>query len=106
VSTININFDKYAKIFKAVSDPKRLRILTLLSKGELCACKILEKFHITQPTLSHDMKILCDTQLVFSRKEGKWSYYSLNKERLGEIVMMLKTISETEQEFNINKCCK
>ena len=47
-----------AKILKAISDPKRLRIVDMLSCGELCACRILEAFHITQPTLSHDMKLL------------------------------------------------
>ena len=45
-----------AKVLKAISDPKRLRIVDMLSCGELCACRILEAFHITQPTLSHDMR--------------------------------------------------
>ena len=46
-----------AKMLRAMSDPKRLRIVDMLSCGEMCACKILEKFQITQPTLSHDMKV-------------------------------------------------
>ena len=49
-----------AKMLKAMSDPKRLRIVDMLSCGELCGCKILEEFHITQPTLSHDMKVLSE----------------------------------------------
>ncbi len=53
----------------------------MLSCGELCACEILEKFSITQPTLSHHMKILCDCGLVNGRKEGKWMHYSLNGEK-------------------------
>lgn len=71
-----------AKIFKALSDPKRLRIIEMLSCGELCACKILEKFKITQPTLSHDMKLLCESGLVRVRRDGKWMYYSLNVENV------------------------
>lgn len=71
-----------AKVLKALSDPKRLRIIDMLSCGELCACKILEKFPITQPTLSHDMKVLMDAGLVNARPEGKWIYYSLNDQRL------------------------
>ena len=47
-----------AKMLKAMSDPKRLRIVDMLSCGELCACEILEEFHITQPTLSQDMRVL------------------------------------------------
>lgn len=71
-----------AKILKAISDPKRLRIVDMLSCGELCACKILEEFHITQPTLSHDMKVLIEAKIVSDRREGKNIYYSLNKEYL------------------------
>jgi DNA-binding transcriptional ArsR family regulator len=56
-----IDYAKYARIFKVMSDPKRLKIIDMLSEGELCACKILEEFHITQPTLSHDMK--CSIQI-------------------------------------------
>ncbi|MBP8989249.1 MAG: winged helix-turn-helix transcriptional regulator [Clostridia bacterium] len=67
-----------ALICKALGDPNRLRIINMLSEEEMCACKLLEKFEITQPTLSHHMKILCDCGLVKSRREGKWSYYSLH----------------------------
>lgn len=68
-----------AKILKAISDPKRLRIVDMLSCGELCACKILEEFHITQPTLSHDMRLLVAAGLVNDRREGKNIYYPGNR---------------------------
>lgn len=71
-----------ALICKALGDSNRLQIVEMLSEGEKCACKLLEKFEITQPTLSHHMKILCDCGLVEARKEGKWSHYSLNEETL------------------------
>ena len=51
-------------ICKALSDTKRLEIVQILSDGEKCGCKILDKFNITQPTLSHHMKILVDCGLV------------------------------------------
>ena len=70
------------KILKALADPKRLRIVDMLSCGELCACKILEEFHITQPTLSHDMKVLIKAGIVNARPEGKWTHYSLSTENL------------------------
>ena len=72
------NYREYAQYFKALSDPNRLMIVDMLSYGELCACVILVKFRITQPTLSHHMKILCESGLVRGRKEGKWTYYSLD----------------------------
>ena len=74
------NEKRMALVFKALSDENRIRILKLLRAGEKCACKLLEAFEITQPTLSHHMKILCECGLVNSRKEGKWHYYSLNME--------------------------
>lgn len=73
-----MNITDAAKICKALGDGHRLQIVQMLTKGEKCACKILEAFNITQPTLSHHMKILSDCELVMTRKEGKWSYYSLN----------------------------
>lgn len=86
-----------SKILKAIAEPKRLRIMDMLSCGELCACKILEEFHITQPTLSHDMRLLVDAGLVNDRREGKNIYYSLNQKTIGELQRTLTDIfSESE----------
>ena len=71
-----------ALICKALSDSNRLHIVIALLQGEMCACRLLEQFSITQPTLSHHMKVLCECGLIRIRKEGKWSYYSLNCETL------------------------
>lgn len=69
-----------AKVFKALSDPNRLMIIEMLQSRERCACEILEDLNISQSTLSHHMKMLCDSGLVSSRRHGKWMYYSLSKE--------------------------
>lgn len=66
------------KIFKALSDPKRLEILKMLRNKEMCGCEILEKFNVTQPTLSHDMKLLVDSHLVNVINKRKWKFYKLN----------------------------
>lgn len=68
-----------AKVFKAFSDENRLMVLELLRNGEKCACILLEDLDIGQSTLSHHMKILCESGIVCSRKEGKWTYYSLSE---------------------------
>lgn len=73
-----MNNEDVAQVCKALGDSNRLQIIQLLATGEKCACKLLETFNITQPTLSHHMKILCDFNLVTFRKEGKWTHYSLN----------------------------
>lgn len=69
-----------AVIFKAFCDENRIKILQMLLTGEKCACKLLEEMNITQPTLSHHMKLLCDSGIVIGRKEGKWMYYSISAE--------------------------
>jgi ArsR family transcriptional regulator len=81
-----------AKILKAISDPKRLQIVDMLSCGELCACVIQEEFNITQPTLSHDMKVLLDAGVVTARKEWKNTYYSLDVEYLEKFSDTLSAI--------------
>ena len=83
-----------SKMLKAMSDPKRLRIVDMLSCGELCACKILEEFNITQPTLSHDMRVLLEAGIVKDRREGKNIYYSLNQEALESMHQNLGRIFE------------
>lgn len=67
-----------ALIFKAFCDENRIRILKLLQSGEKCACVLLRDLQIAQPTLSHHMKILCDSGVVAGRKEGRWMYYSIS----------------------------
>ena len=67
-----------AKVFKAFCDENRLQILGLLRSGEKCACKLLDELQIGQSTLSHHMKILCDSGVVRGRKEGKWVHYSID----------------------------
>ena len=72
-----MNARKIAVIFKALGDENRIRILRLLKGGEKCACKLLEELNISQSTLSHHMKILCDAEIVTGRKDGKWMHYSI-----------------------------
>lgn len=74
-----------AKVCKALADPKRLQILSMLSQQPLCACKILEAFSITQPTLSHDMKLLCGAGLAIPEKRGRWTHYTLNRDTLHSV---------------------
>ena len=102
---------EYAQFFKVLADPNRLMIVDMLSCGELCACVILEKFNITQPTLSHHMKSLCDSEMVNGRKEGKWTYYSLNEEKIQSIMSFLNEVTKAKEQCICNEltleedCC-
>ena len=81
---------KAAEVFKALGDENRVQIVKLIAKnGEICACNLLDKFDITQPTLSHHMKILKTCGLVKSRR---WHHYSIDEKRLGELRRFLESI--------------
>lgn len=99
--------NEIGNICKALSSPNRLTIIRLLTFGELCACKLLEELHITQPTLSHHMKILLGVGLVSVREDGKWSYYSINCNKFKEFKAFFDSIickKEIEGQ-NKNACC-
>lgn len=80
-----VDYRNDAKLFKALSDENRLQILAQLNAEEKCACVLLEKLAISQPTLSHHMRVLVDARLVECRKEGKWMYYSLRRGAMEEL---------------------
>ena len=67
-----------AKVFKALADTTRLRILGLLAVREMCVCEVMVALDLTQPTASHHLRILENVSLVKTRKEGKWVFYALN----------------------------
>ena len=81
-----------AKMFKALGDDNRLFMFKMISGGEICACKILEQMHISQPTLSRHMKVLVDSGLVKARKDAQWMRYSINEDALRELESFLKQI--------------
>lgn len=85
-------YDMNAMIFKALSNSSRLKIINMLSKGEMCACCILKEFNFTQPTLSHHMNLLMDCGLVKCRKDGVWNYYSLNIVNVNKLICFLMNI--------------
>lgn len=84
---------KTAVIFKAFCDENRIRIIQLLRSGEKCACRLLEEINVTQPTLSHHMKILCEAGIVTGRKEGKWTHYSISEKGAKQAQECLKILT-------------
>lgn len=98
--------NKTAVIFKAFCDENRIKILKLLKTGEKCACKLLEEINVTQPTLSHHMKILCDSGVVVGRKDGKWMHYSISKEGASFAIQCLRELTTVNYETKEKSCCK
>lgn len=93
-----------AKVFKALCDPKRLAILEQLRSGEKCACVLQGPLDLTQSGLSYHMKILCDSGLVVSRQEGKWTHYRLSDSGREAAVKLLLALTTPEGEQK--GCCK
>lgn len=94
------NHKRNAKIFKAFCDEKRLAILELLQSGEKCACVLIDQLGIGQSSLSYHMKILCESGVVESRQEGKWTHYRLCKsgsKYAAELVSTLTTPNIIQQ---------
>jgi ArsR family transcriptional regulator len=86
--------NEYLRVFRAFTDVNRFRVLELLCDGEQCACVLLEDLSISQPTLSHHMKILCRSGIVKSRKVGSWNYYSINTDGCEYAGRLLKIVAQ------------
>jgi len=94
-----------ARVFKALCDENRLEILEKLRSGEKCACVLLEQMEIGQSGLSYHMKILCDSGLVVSRQEGKWTHYTLSAGGRDQALELLKELTTPNTEMEGKKCC-
>lgn len=97
--------EQHAKVFKALCDERRLEILEILQGGERCACKLLDELPIGQSTLSHHMRILCDSGIVGYRREGKWTHYSINKNGSAFALDLLKRLTTANTEQTCLECC-
>lgn len=86
------NFQENAKVFRALCDPKRLAILEQLRSGEKCACVLQEPMELTQSGLSYHMKILCESGIVQSRQEGKWTHYRLSQAGLERAMALVASL--------------
>lgn len=99
-------YQEDAKMFKALCDPKRLAILEQLRSGEKCACVLQEPMDLTQSGLSYHMKILCDSGIITSRQEGKWTHYRLSASGRALALERLQAIltPDTEQGDSCPSC--
>lgn len=83
---------KKSRLFKALSDETRLRILGLLEVREMCVCEVMVALDLTQPTASHHLGLLENAGLVKARKEGKWVFYSIADSKLVENLHKLNVL--------------
>ena len=81
-----------ARVFKAIGDPVRLRLLSLIAShagGEACVCDLNDVFDLSQPTISHHLKLLRDAGLISGERRGTWVYYRVRPEVLGRLATVL-----------------
>lgn len=90
------SYHKFDNLLKIICDESRLTILEQLQNDEKCACQLLDTLDIGQSTLSHHMKILCDSGIVQSYKKGKWTHYFIRQENMGIIKDFLDIVSKLE----------
>jgi len=94
-----------ARLFHALSDETRLRIVGRLLAGEQCVCNLTDALDAGQSRLSFHMKALKDAGLVTDRRDGRWIHYSLNHEALFRIGALLGTLAEKAETVCGRKCC-
>ena len=100
-------YEERAKVFKALCDERRQRILELLHSGEKCACVLIDEMDMPQSSLSYHMKILCDSGIVTSREEGKWTHYQISKQGSEKAIELLKDITAVAENNNeCHHCCQ
>ncbi|MDD4579344.1 MAG: metalloregulator ArsR/SmtB family transcription factor [Methanothrix sp.] len=85
-----------AEIFKAMADPCRIKILSLLREGELCVCEIMVAVDRPQSSTSHHLSILKDAGLIKERKDGRWSRYRLSEGAIIEMLNLVKLMKEAK----------
>lgn len=100
-------YEERAKVFKALCDERRQRILELLHGGEKCTCVLTEEMNMPQSSLSYHMKILCESGIVTGREDGKWTHYRINEYGSEKAIQLLKEITAVEDNSTkCQKCCK
>jgi ArsR family transcriptional regulator len=90
-----------ARLLKALADPTRLRLVSMVAAhegGEACVCDLTEPLGLTQPTISHHLKILVDAGIFSRDKRGVWAYYSLVPSALDALSAVLSTTPGTGRE--------
>lgn len=97
-------YEERAKVFKALCDERRQRILELLRGGEKCACVLMEQMEMPQSSLSYHMKILCDSGIVSSREEGKWTHYRISRRGSERAIELLKELTAAVERDGCTAC--
>ena len=84
--------ERLAPLLKALADPVRLRLVSIVAAsegGEACVCDLNDAFDLSQPTISHHLKVLHDVGLLDRSKRGVWVYYAVRREVLADVATLI-----------------
>ncbi len=95
-----MDFEGLADTLKALADPTRLKVISLLNIRDCCVCELVPLFGISQPAVSKHMRRLKNVGLVKESRKGMWVFYSLNKTRLEEVGVSLNNLPDMSNELN------
>jgi ArsR family transcriptional regulator, arsenate/arsenite/antimonite-responsive transcriptional repressor len=101
-----LDVERLARLFHALSDETRLKIVERLLLGEQCVCNLMETLELKQSYLSFHMKTLKEVGLVTDRRDGRWIHYSLNLGTLGEVQEFIGTTREKAARLDAVRCCE
>lgn len=99
------SLEKAARLFHALSDETRLELLDRLQSGEQCVCELTDAIKAAQSRLSFHLKVLKDAGLILDRREGRWMYYSINRDAIGDLEEWVETLKrETKWGVSTSRC--
>jgi ArsR family transcriptional regulator, arsenate/arsenite/antimonite-responsive transcriptional repressor len=101
----HVDTQRAAQLFHALSDQIRLEVVALLLDGERCVCDLMADMDLAQSRLSWHLKTLSDAGIISGRREGRWNYYSLNKEVFSEAKDLLDSLKPTRRLAVRANCC-
>jgi len=90
-----VDAERLARAFKALGDPSRVTLLSVIAaadNGEACVCDLLDSVALSQPTVSHHLKILVDAGLLSREQRGKWAYYRVDQDAMARIGDSLRPV--------------
>jgi ArsR family transcriptional regulator len=94
-----------AALFHALADEIRVQVVVLLLQGERCVCELMDELDLAQSRLSWHLKTLVDAGVISGRKEGRWIYYSLNADALGEARAILEGMKPSSRRLATRTAC-
>ena len=104
-TTTTLDVARAAALFHALSDEIRIEVVQLLMGGERCVCELMDELEMAQSKLSWHLKTLSDAGIISGRREGRWNYYSLNVDALGEAKSILADLEPSARRIAARKCC-